>query len=933
MEIKIVPNYNTQDYINIPGIYTPFQNVGDQSEIYASVDIGVNKKVRVTQTGGNVFFGTVQSVLPIITYFTTIKRTSGTMLIANQIISIDEVLDNTASFYLDGTIEILLNYKIFDLKELKRSTPFTKTIDVPFTQNNDKIFTQVFNVNVDDGYNPKKRSNCQITDGGVLIVSGYIQVQEVDIPNKLYKCVFYGEFKNLFDDMGIKLIFGNQEPTDNLNFDDIIHNKFQSEIEASWIGDREYVYGFVQNGSINFSPTTGAPLSADNLYPYVRAKYVFDKIFSKYGYTYESEFLNSNLFYNVLSLPSIRKTNGTEVIKYSFDPLTGTYSIGTYSAIVSPPLDSQVIDIYGSSYNIPTYRFKIPYSSDNFKINYNINVKGYGGTASPGSQNQVFKPQRVTDKSIEVLLSIYRRGILVKGPDVIGSEIEDEANNPGGGWIYTAIENINAIVPINYNFLQGDEILLQLRVSSKNFNYVGVKKENGTLDDYPDFISIISSDYLQNLLPIFQGIKQSDFLGDIFKMFNLYIRQDKYNPYRFFIEPRDAFYESGKIIDYIDYDYESTNISYLTDVAAKNYMFSYSSGDDVANKQFQDQYPGRIYGDASIRLDNDFLNNEKKIQLISAPTILEKEFYNVYVPSVRNPSSSTDLKGFKNRFLFYTGLQGYINNNQPASRSITMKTGLTSSATLNYANFPAVDVFSEYRNKISPSLLFSNSSSSQIKEPSLYYTYYQNEIETYIEPLSHILTVDAYMNTNIFSRINFNDKFYFEVNGNAQYYILLSIENYNPAEKGMVRMKFLSYRIFKNRAKRDQYAIGDVAIDIGNGGIGQDLIGGGSDNIVTDNYKYQVLGENNIIDRGKKSVFIYGDNNYISSNNIVSYDSNATQSVSNTFNFGQFNPVLKEQSYTGVTATPGMIIYGGTGLLHMYGSDGYWYQIVANRVG
>lgn len=970
MEIKITPNYNTESYANISGNYAPFQNNGADSEIYSSVDIGLDKKVKITQTGGNIFFGVVTAVFPIPgTYFTTIKRTKGVMLLANQIISIDEVLES-ASYYLDGTIDILLNYKIFDLKELKRSTPFTKTIEVPFTENNDKIFTQIFNINVTDGYNPKKKSNCQITDDGVLIVSGYIQIQEIDLPNKLYKCIFYGEFKNLFDDMGDNLIYGNNDKVSDLDFTDTIHDKFKDEIEASWNNKKEFIYGLVdyEEGHFNIFPAAG-PIPSSDLYPFVKAKYVFDKIFNKYGYTYESEFLNSNSFKNLLTLPSLFpalpagtassflswgwSASATQSFatasgpSYKHPPTGVTYSQIWKQGVINT-FDQQIIDIYQPV-------FGPQYSGGRWRINFDtkqIIVNGRLTFDAPGPAGVAYGMQ--SEGYIELFARVYRGGSLIV-PSVSINRTNERlfAVKPTGRSLLKIREMDISNITLKFPFKVGDEIefFIQFGLDSLGFTSTGGPQINLNFDYYletfdpltntTNYLQLSQSEYNQNLLPTFTGIKQSEFVSDIVKMFNLYIKQDKQNSKKFLIEPRDIFYEKGNIVDYLDYDVESANVSFLTDLAAKRYTLTYNKGEDKLNKSWQDSQPGRVYGDAIIKTDNDFLNNDKKIQLKAQPTIMTQLWAgstntsvpnNYYVPSLLPQSPlSTDQRnnGFGMRFLYYGGTSLL---SKPLSYKLN--TGLTSSITIQYNYFPLIDIFERYRVDSSNSLKFSNSDDSQFKENSLYYLHYENEIETYADPMSHILTIQVYMTTGLFSRINFNDKFYFEVNGNAQYYILINIENYNPSQPGMVKMQFLSYNIYKNTPKRDSYIDPGSVIDIGNGGVGQDLVGGGIDNIFIDNpYKYQVLGEGNIIDSDKKSVFVYGDNNNIKANNVVTYDSGATVSTSNTFFFGDYNPVLKDKSYLGVSASPGMIVYGGTASLYIRGIDNRWYTIDLKLVG
>lgn len=955
MEIKIKPNYASVDYKNIPGTYTFYQNLtNNETWIYSSVDIPVNTNIRVTQDGGNIAFGTIQSSTPFFAlYILVIKRTQGNIIGSpNVILSIDEIVES-ASFYLDGTIEILLNYKIFDLKDLKRSTPFTKTIDVPFTDNNNKIFSQIFNVNVTQGFNPKKKSDCEITDGGVLIVSGYLQVQEIDLPNELYKCVFYGEFKNLFDDIGDNLIFGNLDSTKDLNFSDILHDKVKDEIISSWNGNKEFIYGVVNTSNSNW--VSRLPIRSENLYPFTKVKYVWDKIFNKYGYSYESDFLNSDLFNNLLILPSLRKPSsiGTSsaFLEWGYNS-AGTMSIAT--ATYSTPtqftnwkedtisFDKEIVDVFGGQFT--SNRFRINFDANSIKVDGRLNFDADGPNqvnifvhASP---NNYIRPL----STIKIVAEIYKSNSLFNSV-VIASKTEELYN---GVTVLTSlmykIRDIRFSTILSGNFKVGDFIIFKVKVETDGGrSSVGPAPIDNPYWDYyfekfdlssntTNFIRLSSSIMQQDIISVFTGIKQVDIISDITKMYNLYIKQDKIDVRKFLIEPRDNFYEKGNIVDYLSYDVESLNLSFLTDIAAKNYTLTYKKGDDLRNSNFQDQYKSRIYGDALINLDFDFLNNNKKIEITAQPTFMDNLNGNYHVPSQIPKTESDDNIGFGHHYFYYSGTQSYLFMTTPPV--FTLNTGLTSSSLFSPSYFPKIDIYSRYRGFSSESLLFGEPTKSDSKGSSLYYNYYQNEIETYAEPLSHILSIDVYMSTNIFNRINFNDVFYFEVNGNGQYYILLSIENYNPAQAGMVTMKFLSYYIFKNRPKRDTYIFNpDIVVDVDTGGGNSDLTTGKDNFIGGDTFKYQVAGQNNIIDQGKQSVFVYGDGNNIKTNNVVTYESGKTYSTANTFYFGDYNPILKDKDYLGVSAAPGMIVYGGTSSLYIRGIDNNWWKIDLTKAG
>lgn len=979
MEIKINPNWSATGYVKQEGTYAAYQ-VGNPTPssfwFFSSKQFFVNQKLRITQ-GTNVSICEVVEVYSsfILSWNVIVRRIQGSPNL--QTITQIDLVEDDQEFYLDGTIDLALNLRILDLKELKRSSPFTKTIEVPFTENNNKIFSQIFNVNVSEGFNPKKKSDCVITDGGVLISSGYLQVQTIDLPNKLYKCIFYGENKNLFDDIGDKYIFGNRDATEDINLDNLIHNKLKVDMDKAWSGTQDYGYGLFttttdvytldymkgQSYHIGVEPQKWKPL--------IRAKAVFDAIFSKWGYTYESDFISLDLrFKDMFVLPSIEPPLGEVILKYSqTDPPTPwTITAGVDNTI---PLYVQTKDDWGNKYDYGTNRFLVPYT-DTWRVGLELSIQPrstvwFGGTTASAAQR---------DANIdtgEIGVKIYRRGVLIDRQIIIpiAGRPRFQPPRPGGGpqgqgaspanYGYDPIGFQRIVITsllLNNRINQGDELEFFVKITRSQFATYNVIGKYGA-NDAVDSISLQNDAITTNVVSLFNGIKQSDFIGDMFKMFNLYIKPDKQNPRKFLIEPRDDFYRKGKVISNLEYDVNSVEISYLNDLAAKKYIFSYAKGEDEFNKSFSQKNRDRVYGDAIITLDNDFLTNEKKITLSGTPTMVgvADATNNIFLPNLKGAPVKDKM-----RYFYYGGM---IQTNQ-VFKYLLYQTNITDAAIFTYSTYPGWSMFKVFNEPTSDSLVFAENSSGD-KELSLYYNYYENEIETYAEPGSHILSLDVKMNTKVFSSIDYNDIYYFEVNGNPQYYILLSIENYKPDQTEMVKMKFMTYYDFRsNKPKRSRpvwdipaTGIGDIGntnprsgIDLrpidgggvgsGNGGIkwgGVGSINGGvyaGEDIAAagNNKNILVVGDRITIGEGKKNIFAFGEDvGLINADNIITFGGKGkTFSNPNTFNLNDLNMVLGKTSGTGSTPESGMMVYTGDAI-KVYTEAGTWSSISLTQSG
>lgn len=124
------------------------------------------------------------------------------------------------------------------------------------------------------------------------------------------------------------------------------------------------------------------------------------------------------------------------------------------------------------------------------------------------------------------------------------------------------------------------------------------------------------------LLP--RSFKQKDFILEIAKMFNLYFEVDKENPRSILIEPRDTYYEAGRILNYerkIDYS-KDFNISILSHDYARNQIFKYKND---AKDYFSTEYGKNsanelIFGSFNFQSLNEYNFDETKLELKFAPS-------------------------------------------------------------------------------------------------------------------------------------------------------------------------------------------------------------------------------------------------------------------------------------------------------------------------
>ena len=130
-------------------------------------------------------------------------------------------------------IDIPLNFTILDIRQPeKRKTNFSKTIVLPGTKNNNRIFNHIYEIGADSTFNPNIRKETLILQDGVQVMRGSLQLVKI---NKLrdgsyqYEVLIQGDFSSLFNDIGVAKL-------SDLDFTDWEHPWNITSIANSWDG-------------------------------------------------------------------------------------------------------------------------------------------------------------------------------------------------------------------------------------------------------------------------------------------------------------------------------------------------------------------------------------------------------------------------------------------------------------------------------------------------------------------------------------------------------------------------------------------------------------------------------------------------------------------------------------------------------------------------
>lgn len=279
-----------------------------------------------------------------------------------QIVSNGQILDT----YDD--ISVSFNYQIEDILDIsKRNASFSKTITIPGTPFNNEFFKRLFDVNVDTiTFNPKKAIPTIIRIGEEQIMSGVLQLLNVNINNNQvdYEVVIVGQLKNILNEFG-------ELTLRNIDLSEYNHARSKVNITKSWD------YSIFVNGTQvdNHSPGQGYVypyiiygnnqdiyhnLYASNMFPAVYLKTCLDKMFNLVGYTYTSDFFNSEYF-SKLILPFVDdklQMDEEEIINRRV-------IIGVDGILSGETTNPLIMDPVFEDYSITGYRVISPLIDDN----------------------------------------------------------------------------------------------------------------------------------------------------------------------------------------------------------------------------------------------------------------------------------------------------------------------------------------------------------------------------------------------------------------------------------------------------------------------------------------------------------------------------------------------------------------------------------------
>jgi hypothetical protein len=889
----------------------------------------------------------------------------------------DSISSDWSQVDLSDDVAFPITFNIADVREINnRNGAYSKTVVIPGTKDNNKVFKYIFDIQGVDNYDTRVRVKANVVVDTIPVLEGYLQLDTINCDNNeywTYNCIIYGENANFSKNIDQNALLNS------LDFSEFDHYKTLDAITQSWVGD--YTYGYYYpwldyNSGKNpvdiFPTTTGLQQSVaaltsvinENFKPSIYVKQYWDKIFKLYGYTYESEFLNSSTFTDLVIPTNVKTLKNQDNWRFDSSFKAGIRTTATYSTIAGPSILTVQDQINGTLFPTTNILNSWTMSTTNpFFYNPQGVFTDLGPSASFQYQNSfdgtTFKRQKVVlnlDYKITPLSNtgfaglglsffykLYKNGTLLSIGKIENLGGGTSTFGGGGGNIFYNNQRTSAIsqfgdltamssssferkqmqiiydTDINGDLNNNDTLEVRLGAALFGTGVVSTPSQSNYLltkykFDFYESTNGYNGCYFYNnidttLLPnqpislsqtIPGNIKQIDFVNSIIKMFNLYLSQDKVDPKKIYIEPRDQFYTTNFVNWSRKLDISKDILQKPIVDRKKRVLMSYKEDKDLANTFYKSNY-NEIYGQYEYKTGNEFDTSEQKIEVVFSPTpllnrkdrngnldnrlvytqildpkgVINAENYNIVDSNIRIlykkniPLSGTNFRIFDN-------VSYYTYNTYPYAGHLDDPT----SPGLDLSFSEPLSLYYEYQN-----FGYTNNN--------LYTLYYEQFFEEVYGLESKHITAYVYLTAQDIIDFDYRKLVYLDSasSGTGGYFRVNKIE-YDPFNKQSYKVELIKVlNNFKSKYNKK------LAIGIGIGDVGVALPNWGTGLVTSENYN-----------SGGGNIIAGVDNSVRSNLNIVSGKDNQILVGGSNIITGIKNSTIAENS--GIISGGKTIIYG-----------------------
>ena len=558
----------------------------------------------------------------------------------------------------------------------KRLTDFSKTITIPENKTVNQIFEHAFDVNIDlKTFNPNLKTSYQIIQDGITAIDGYCQLKSISNIDGLinYQILATGKIGDLFEKIRDKYL-------QDLDLSSLDHSWTQSAIVNSWTATigQGYVYPMIDIGG----RTNYDQWFAKDFKPSIYVKQYIDSILSEAGFTYESTFFNSDLFKRLIipygsgeilldnsaikckefnvertsnqlvpcqNFSNVANSVNSKLIFNTDSSLSGYQNrvIADGGVIESLACAEAVFDFTDDFYNTCTNEYDVATGEYTAGANQKMSFQGILNYDFLYTQSNQPTTDLLNDSTqlsnfemnVELFLVessganyfVKERMLLdftaqaqsvtfASNTDILNcssSFVTGEIDIISGRKYYLAIGKVyySRVITIGTQTFQG------LNYNFNDFDFI--LKPDSTFGSKLLSTELDIGDTIETRLVVPQKIKQSDLFSSIIKRFNLYIDYDQIDDKKLIIETRDTFLtDERENLEHLVDRSKDYNIKPMGALNAGRFIFKDKLDKDNLNDTYN-KVNDEVYGQLILDVQNDFLNADKTITSIFAPTPLE----------------------------------------------------------------------------------------------------------------------------------------------------------------------------------------------------------------------------------------------------------------------------------------------------------------------
>lgn len=714
-----------------------------------------------------------------------------------------------------------VNYTTADLVDLtKRKTNFTKTVSLPYTANNARIFQGLDQPNADNiGYDTRRYLGCYLQHNGQTLIEGVLQVLSWERTKEEQKIEIQilQRTKSLMADLkGVNL--------NELDFSYLEHDFTVENITASYDGfnvvngllqQRDgYVYPLVDYGKDDTIPERW---QITDMRPSLYLRELMDRIFYLGGLTYTSDFFNTPYWNSLVLLNTQKdiKLNDAQKLPYASEVQnsaeqntftdTFTWPNGSVEVPTLIELDT-IINDPSTQWNLgtPSSPFCTVGQTGQYQFRFTCQLTVEHALNIPWIlANDIFGPipRNVAPTNVTQYIQLKINGAVydsfpfsyIPQTTVFDQPLCVFAPCPPPSpviWYPEPSFPIDYLITLD---LQAGDVLewqiLQDEYLDSNLDPALVvrfklnnSQVNGELLD-----AELSPGQQLNFINYIPNIKASDFINTVFNTFNLWAIDDPYNPDNLIIEPRTNFFDLGGYVDWSEkLDVSRTKkYEFLSEKLPKNFLYRFQTSADRDVKKYQEANDFG-YADFDSQVDTDLSQEDQTITTLLTPLIATQEANGLIYPHVYAQDNITDPKGNVGAVLkigFVSKRSGFYQIEDPGG-----VTGLN--------EYVAV---TEFDDPINPnfSLTFGDPQTTLNQNRPAYWNLYRLFHQLTEEERTRLgaktATVYVYLDENDIRQLDIRRVVFID----QVYYRIVKIENFNPLTTAPTKVELIQIESVK----------------------------------------------------------------------------------------------------------------------------------------